>query len=270
MGGYDYENGIFLRDVWNSEDGVNWSKIVDSTPWEPSFRTQFISFNGKLWRIGGRGEGADGTTIKYYRDIWCSTDGISWTKTTDNPGWSKRLAYTVVPYNGKIWLMGGFDFIGSLHYFSDIWTSSDGINWNEETDTAPWGKRTTQGIVCNNKIWLIGGETINSCKTDVWSYNDNTNIFDPLKINSKIDLSVWFNQENNVLSINYSLKKLSNMQIDIFDSRGRKILISKNDIRNAGSHHEYLKLNKLYSNGLYIVRLQAENNTILKPIAIIK
>jgi len=87
------------------------------------------------------------------------------TQAVDPAAWSARVNHSSVTYNDKMWIMGGYD--GSLK--NDVWSSSDGITWTEETAAASWPARDNHSSVTyNDKMWIMGGEFFN----DVWSSSD--------------------------------------------------------------------------------------------------
>jgi hypothetical protein len=63
-------------------------------------------------------------------------------------------------YNDMLWVVGGDDNTGS--YQNDVWSSVDGLNWVQVTDSVPWANRATQIVtVFKNLMWLMGGQTVN-------------------------------------------------------------------------------------------------------------
>ena len=56
--------GALLRDLWNSEDGITWTKVLDETPY--TGYAEMVVFQDKLWAIKG--------------GVWNSTDGVNWTQ----------------------------------------------------------------------------------------------------------------------------------------------------------------------------------------------
>ncbi len=52
-----------------------------------------------------------------------------------------------------------------------VWSSSDGLNWSQVTNAAPWGGRyALQVVPFNNQMWLMGGYAPHTypCVNDVW------------------------------------------------------------------------------------------------------
>ena len=108
--------------------------------------------------------GVDPQTIaslqnKLHRFIW---------KFKGHAGWSRRRNHTSVVFQNKIWVLGGND--GSFK--NDVWSSSDGKTWTQETYNARWsGRFRHTSVVFNGKIWVLGGND-GSFKNDVWSSSD--------------------------------------------------------------------------------------------------
>ena len=95
----------FENDVWRSADGETldlekWDLVVDaihvddaidvdsdrkpefvSGPFPPRQKHGFVSYNNRLWVIGGHGpgHGRDGVGgLRRYNDVWRSEDGVNW------------------------------------------------------------------------------------------------------------------------------------------------------------------------------------------------
>ncbi|MDH3343358.1 MAG: hypothetical protein OEM07_06520, partial [Gammaproteobacteria bacterium] len=112
----------------------------------------------------------------FKNDVWSSSDGVNWVQQTASAAFSARKFHQVITFNDgsgdKIWLIGGDD--GMLR--NDVWSSSDGINWTQETEKTAFSGRFSHQVVSFNdgsgdKLWLIGGDDI-SLKNDVWSSSD--------------------------------------------------------------------------------------------------
>ena len=105
-----------------------------------------------------------------------STLGANWTLATNAP-WAGRTGAGAVAFNGRMWVMGGQGGPGRLYgisYYSDVWSSSDGVTWTCVTNAAPWGGRCEFGLVVfNNQMWVLGGSPWGSLYlNDVWSSSD--------------------------------------------------------------------------------------------------
>jgi hypothetical protein len=79
-------------------------------------------------------------------------------------------------FNGRMWLLGGWNPIMQPDTDSEVWSSPDGINWTFET-VAPWERRHDAGYaVFNNRMWIVGGDkNTGHYQNDVWSSADGIN-----------------------------------------------------------------------------------------------
>lgn len=59
--------------------------------------------------------------------------------------------------------------------YSDVWSSSDGINWTRVIEAAAFGHGTGRiyhgSVVWNDKMWVVGGKS-NVYRSDVWNSSD--------------------------------------------------------------------------------------------------
>ena len=118
-------------------------------------------------RSGGSAISGSPLTVKVI-----DTSNFTWQqiKPNDGNGWSARSEHTSVVFNNKMWVIGGHSG-GSCR--NDVWSSSDGKNWTQETANASWSGRCNHtSTVFNNKIWVIGGADNSGRLNDVWSSSD--------------------------------------------------------------------------------------------------
>lgn len=171
MGGLNSDGVTYNHDVWKSADGISWSQITASAPWTARAYSQSIVFNGQLWVMGGISSGN-----VYNKDVWSTSDGITWTQQNAS-AWPGRANFGITIFNSLLWVAGGqaagaIDADGSLN---DVWSSSDGITWNQATKNAPWVGRSRFGFVgLNNRLRVIGGylSAFNGAGGDLWSSAD--------------------------------------------------------------------------------------------------
>ncbi|MCB9932012.1 MAG: hypothetical protein H6841_01165 [Planctomycetes bacterium] len=232
--GYWLANGITMRDVWCSDDGISWTKQTSSAAWLPRCLHQPVVFNGSMWLLGGLtdswlGSGwvATSSSRGYEaNDAWYSSDGANWTQATADGGfnsWSARKNHTTETFNGRLWLMGGFSngfatgdvwsttgnswtletatagwmaraghtsavFNSQLWVLggaggasspillNDVWSSADGVTWNQATSSAGWSWRSEHAtVVFQGKLWVLGGRDYVGGLNDVWSSPDGVN-----------------------------------------------------------------------------------------------
>ncbi len=96
---------------------------------------------------------------------------IPLTANVENADFPVRNGHGSVVFNNKIWVIGGS--IGS--YRNDVWSSSDGLNWELVTDNPGFSERTGFSLtVFENKIWLISGYA-GFRTNDVWNSEDGLN-----------------------------------------------------------------------------------------------
>ena len=153
--------------VWNSPDGVRWTRIDSFISWAPDFLHTSVVFDNKMWKIGGYRNG---------EFIWYSSDGVRWYRITNSVPWGPgRCAHTSVVFDNKIWVLGGWDE-NFFRYYNDVWYSSNGIDWTCATESAGWLPRAAHSsVVFDNKIWVMGGyyrDTLLFLLNDVW-YSSN-------------------------------------------------------------------------------------------------
>jgi hypothetical protein len=103
IGGGTYGTPQYLyNDVWSSVDGLNWTRVLASAPWEPRIYHDITVYDGRMWVVGGHASNGDGNLA----DTWSSADGVHWTQVPNTP-WLPRHAASAVAFNGAIWLTGG-------------------------------------------------------------------------------------------------------------------------------------------------------------------
>ncbi len=164
---------------WNPStadpNGVNWTQVRKNSqvfaPWSARSEFPSVVFNNKVWVLGGSSGG------NVYNDVWSSSDGINWTQETASAAWAGRSGHTAVVFNNKIWVIGGEKgFVDNYAVLGDVWSSSDGVNWTQETASPAWGTRVLHSsVVFNNKMWVIGGYVDHDRRNDIWSSSDGVN-----------------------------------------------------------------------------------------------
>ena len=168
-GGMEYATNRFLNEIWSSDDGRNWTRVVENAEWSPRKGHTMVVFNNTLWLFGGEtGVDKDKAPNEFVNDIWTSTDGVHWTKVADSAPWSVRGNPRLLVFKNDLWLVGG-------QGKSDIWRSSDGKNWKQLATNAAWTDRFDYGIaVFDDLLWVYGGRQSNprNAYKDVWFSGD--------------------------------------------------------------------------------------------------
>jgi hypothetical protein len=134
-----------------------------------------------MWIAGG-----DHSQGRYQNDVWNSTDGKTWTCVTRTVPWAPRETFYTAVFKDKMWVIGGQTLPhlapAPERFYRDIWTSSDGVHWEQIKPQEPyWSARSQMGgqAVFHGRIWVMGGGTRDTPTTprrdyynDVWSSAD--------------------------------------------------------------------------------------------------
>jgi hypothetical protein len=131
-------------------------------------------------------------TSDFFNDVWASADGNTWEQRTAAAPWAGRAGLSVAVLDNRLFVFGGSQnddssIIGpngpERLYYNDVWASTDGAEWEQLTDAAPWEPRAGASVVeRDGLIWLFGGEDGFTCSplpdceapyfNDVWTSPD--------------------------------------------------------------------------------------------------
>lgn len=197
--------------VYRALPQPRWERLVACSPWSPRDSAGELVFGGRLWLFGG-------FTPKPAADVWSSSDGIAWTRHADIPTtagidipaafvlsgrmwvadmegslysspdgaawtseprmpWHGRRHTGAVVLGERVYIMGG---VRQGRLLNDVWSSSDGREWTQETEAAPWCGRLVHHtpLALHGRMWLLGGGALGSdyhpfiAWNDVWSSPD--------------------------------------------------------------------------------------------------
>ena len=128
---------------------ASWVCVTEKAAFSPRDTAEDVVFQGRMWLSNGYYYGNVLT-----RDLWCSTDGATWTLVTDATpydGYSELVAY-----DGKMWAIKG-----------SVWCSTDGATWSQVCARTPFGSRGYGEVVVHDrKLWQLGSGA------DVWYSTD--------------------------------------------------------------------------------------------------
>lgn len=95
-----------------------------------------------------------------------------WTTQVDKSPWRERAIPAGDLYDGTFYVMGGRNHV--VHFESDIWKSTDGLNWERVKRFAEFGARGYMDAVflSNGTMVMIGGQDLWKCYSDVWVSHD--------------------------------------------------------------------------------------------------
>ncbi|GAB4275483.1 MAG: hypothetical protein Kow0029_16680 [Candidatus Rifleibacteriota bacterium] len=161
IGGYD---GTYLNDVWQSTDGINWTKILaentsgGTNQFSPRAGHACAVFNNMIYLTGGYAETDTGGI--YYDDVWRTSDGITWTRVSASAEYYKRAYHNLAVYDNKLWIVAGEtpDQDENLVLLDDCWISPDGAGWQQKSQIVSYFPRKKCATeVINGKLWIWGG-----------------------------------------------------------------------------------------------------------------
>jgi len=160
LGGVDLLHGMVYRnDVWNSADGIHWTSVAAWTSWYPRYGHQALSFDGKLWVLGGYFH--YGSWDGLSTDVWYSYDGISWKIAAYGRPYGLTGEMAVTTTARRIWMIGGAlcTVLGDVvEPLNEVLYSNDGSSWQYATTAAPWERRTDAAVlVYKQRLWILGG-----------------------------------------------------------------------------------------------------------------
>lgn len=142
--------GLLISDptVANAAEvyALDWVRQTEHAAFSPRDTAEGVVFGGKLWLSNGYFTGGI-----LNRDLWSSTDGITWTLISTNTPYDGYAEMAV--HAGKIWAIK-----------QSVWNSTDGVNWQRVAEKTPFGVRGYgELLVHDGKLWQLGsGE-------DVWN-----------------------------------------------------------------------------------------------------
>lgn len=140
---------------------------LESMQFRPRDGAGLLSFQGRLWLLGGWNPDDSGSTNS---QIWTSIDGRNWSLAATAP-WERRHAAGWLVFNDRMWVIGGDKNQG--HYQNDVWSSPDGVQWDLVTSSPPWSDRAlSQVLAFNGRMWLMGGMPVFESNAEHVAYND--------------------------------------------------------------------------------------------------
>lgn len=101
-----------------------------------------------------------------------------WKKVTEQAPFAARDGAGALTFKNKMWLLGGWNPKDKVNFplicNSEVWSSTNGADWNLENPQAPWEPRHCGGYVLHDgKMWIVGGDSNQGHhQKDVWSSTD--------------------------------------------------------------------------------------------------
>jgi len=120
LSGYPIFGPNNLGDVWASRDGMTWTCVTSLGPWSSRCAFGAVVFNGQMWVLGGGKSYFIIPPQPAPNDVWASSDGAAWSQVTSAAGWSPRVSFGALAFNGQIWVLGSSSA-------NDVWSSLGGF-----------------------------------------------------------------------------------------------------------------------------------------------
>jgi len=183
--GGDANRGHYQNDVWNSVDGKTWTLVNKDRPlpWAPRVLHYTVVFKDKIWVMGGQTLPQFAPAEEaFYRDIWTTTDGVTWTEVKPaEPYWSPRgMVGGSVVFEDRIWILGGGTYdtptTPSRNFYNTVWSTADGVHWKEHAVTSPFPPRQYHDVaVFDDHMWVFEGyHKDGGNRNDVWYSADGS------------------------------------------------------------------------------------------------
>ena len=88
-----------------------------------------------------------------------------WTKITEEAPFAPRDGAGALVWDNRMWLLGGWNPNDKINFpticNSEVWSSTDGRNWQLVDKKAPWEERHTAGyVVHHDRMWIVRGDVI--------------------------------------------------------------------------------------------------------------
>lgn len=227
----------------SADNGVTWSALTTLTL--PTIT--FFSEPGKLF--AGTIDGA-----------WLSTNnGASWVH--------RILGLTADPYNSSFVRVNGI-LVSSLKFGGSgmYKTSNDGVLWENFGQGLPFLSSIHKLIILNSKI--LTGTSAGIYQRNISDVTGITVISAevPEVFSLKQNYPNPFNPETKIV---YSVPKLSNVKLAVFDAAGRELASLVNQWQNPGTYEVSFDASEL-SSGLYFYKITADEFTDTKRMILVK
>ncbi len=110
-----YEPFRAYRDVWNSEDGVNWKQVAQTAPWPARIWSSCVVYRDRIFLLGGFRAQPKWENLG---DVWYSSDGEKWHQLETETSWSPRHEHSPYVFDDKLWVVAG----NSWPLQNDVWS----------------------------------------------------------------------------------------------------------------------------------------------------
>ena len=109
------------NDVWNSPDGVNWTRVTQKAPWTARIWSSAVVYKEQMWILGGWSNNPS----RNWGDVWHSKDGKNWERLQSKVTWKERHEHSVFVFKDKLWIAGGH----AKPLSSEVWSLHLPAGW---------------------------------------------------------------------------------------------------------------------------------------------
>ncbi len=125
MGGGNYRPEFAgYNDVWNSPDGVHWTRVTARAPWACRLWFSIVFYRDRIWILGGWSD----KPSTNWNDVWYSGDGKTWKELKCATIWSKRHEQSFYVFDDKLWIAAGNEW----PLVNDVWQLDVPESWLRE------------------------------------------------------------------------------------------------------------------------------------------
>jgi len=121
-GGINYLTGsdYYYNDVWTSQDGITWIRVMEHAQWQGRLWFGFTSFDDKMWMMGGWNyHDLYDDHIGNKNDVWFTEDGLVWKSLNTSTVWQPRHAPLVWTTPNALFLSSGY--LNNYGLLNDVW-----------------------------------------------------------------------------------------------------------------------------------------------------
>jgi hypothetical protein len=108
--------------------------------------------------------------------VWWSGDGKLWNRAVKSAGFGPRSSLSAAVHNSRIYVANGTLQGNTISaYYSDVWSSADGVNWLQETAAAPYAARCDSTLISyGTHLYMTAGVSgiFSPSYNDVWASTD--------------------------------------------------------------------------------------------------
>lgn len=123
----------------------SWRKLPHTGTWAPRDGAGLLLLGGHAYLLGGWLWG------EVTNEVWRSRDLVQWEFLGYAP-WPARHGAGWLVHDNRLWVIGG-------DLLDDVWSSPDGMQWTQEAQAAPFGRRYTPNVASiNGKIVVYAGQ----------------------------------------------------------------------------------------------------------------